>query len=250
METGRVFTIENRGFSKKCIDLISQKTKRYSPYRILSCLFFKIFYNTTTMNDEIKNNSTDSQGTNNDVDDVVIEKDETLDDSVLSEDTMAETIKKLREKVKKLEGEKQEYLTGWQRAKADYLNSQKREEENKKDIVRYATERIIDDLIPVLGSFDMAFANKEAWEKVDINWRVGVEYIYNHLKQVLDQNGLEEVNPIGQPFDINRDEAIEYVKVDDESKDGEVVEVIQKGFKLNGKILKPAKVKIGEYKSE
>ena len=202
------------------------------------------------MNDEIKNNSTDSEGTNNDVDDVVIEKDETLDDSVLSEDTMAETIKKLREKVKKLEGEKQEYLTGWQRAKADYLNSQKREEENKKDIVRYATERIIDDLIPVLGSFDMAFANKEAWEKVDINWRVGVEYIYNHLKQVLDQNGLEEVNPIGQPFDINRDEAIEYVKVDDESKDGEVVEVIQKGFKLNGKILKPAKVKIGEYKSE
>src|SRR5207244_2477593 len=112
-------------------------------------------------------------------DDVIAEN---LDDSVVAEENAAEAIKKLRERLKKAEAEKQEYLTGWQRAKADLVNARKRDEEDLKEFVRFANERLIEGLIPVLESFDMAMGNKEAWEKADKNWRVGVEYIANSCR--------------------------------------------------------------------
>ena len=181
-------------------------------------------------------------------DDVVIESDETLDDSVLAEESLQEAVKKLREKLKICTKEKQEYLDGWQRTKADYMNSKKEEELRRKDIMKYASERLVDDLIPVLQSFDMAFVNKELWEKVDKNWRVGVEYIYSQFRNVLETNGLKEVNPLGLKFDPNRDEALEHVPVEDESKDHVVMEVVQKGYELNGKLIKAPRVKVGEFR--
>ena len=183
-----------------------------------------------------------------DIEDVTIESDDTLDDSVLAEESLQETVKKLREKLKLAIKEKQEYLDGWQRTKADYMNSKKEEEARRKDIMKYASERLVDDLIPVMQSFDMAFANKEQWEKVDKNWRVGVEYIYSQFKNVLENNGLKEVNPIGLPFDPNRDEALEFVPVSEESENHKVIEVVQKGYELNGKLIKAPRVKVGEFK--
>lgn len=173
---------------------------------------------------------------------------ENLDDSVVAEEHLAETVKKLRDKLKASEAEKAEYLTGWQRAKADLINARKRDEEDRKEFAKYAGERLIDGLIPVLESFDMAMANKEAWEKVDKNWRTGVEYIYSQLKKVLADEGLEEINPINEKFDHFKHEATSYEAVTDEKLDHVVMQVIQKGYVLNGKILRPAKVKVGEFK--
>ena len=173
---------------------------------------------------------------------------ENLDDSVVSEEHAAETIKKLREKLKKATEEKQEYLTGWQRAKADLINARKRDEEDRKEFTKFANERLIDGLIPVLDSFEMAMGNKEAWEKADKNWRTGVEYILGQLKKALNDAGLEEVNPIGQKFDAYRDEAAEYVPVDNESDHHKILAVIQKGYVLNGRPMRPPKVRVGEYK--
>lgn len=181
-------------------------------------------------------------------DDITIEADADLDDSVVGEENAQAQIKKLREKIKTLEGEKLEYLTGWQKDKAEFINARKRDEEGQKDIIRFANENLIAELIPVLGSFTMAFNNKEAWEKVDKNWRVGVEYIYNQLKKVLADAGLTEIDPLGQKFDPARDEAVSYVPVTEESQDHAVVSVIQKGYSLNGKIITPPKVSVGEFK--
>ena len=174
--------------------------------------------------------------------------DEFLDDSVVAEENAAETIKKLREKLKKCEAEKMEYLTGWQRAKADLINARKRDEADRAEFTKYANERLIEDLIPTLESFDMAMGNKETWEKVDKNWRVGVEYIYSQLKKALSEAGLQEINPLGQPFDHSRDEAAEYVPVDDEKDHHKVLAVVQKGYSLNGRSMRPPKVKVGEFK--
>lgn len=182
------------------------------------------------------------------IDDVTIESDDTLDDSVLAEESLQETVKKLREKLNVCTKEKQEYLDGWQRTKADYMNSKKEEESRRKDIVKYAKEDLIGEILPVLESFGMAFANKEQWEKVDKNWRVGVEYISSQLKGVLENNGLKEVNPIGLPFDPNRDEALEYVPVEDEVSNHKVIEVVQKGYELHGKLIKAPRVKVGEFR--
>lgn len=154
-----------------------------------------------------------------------------------------EAIKKLREKLKKAEAERDEYLTGWQKAKADYINAKKREEDDKKDFVRFANENLIVELLPVLDSFNMAMSNKEVWEKVDKNWRMGVEYIYNQLKKTLEDNGLKEIDPIGQKFDPLRDEAIE------DGKESDIITtVVSKGYMLNGKVVKAPKVKVGEKK--
>lgn len=186
----------------------------------------------------------------NQVDDVVIESDDTLDDSVIAEENMAETIKKLRAKLKKSQADASEYLTGWQRAKADFVNARKRDEEERKEFIKFSNERLIESLIPVLESFDLAMANKEVWEKVDKNWRMGVEYIYSQLKKTLNESGLDEINPIGEKFDPARDEAAEYVPVTDEKQDHVIVGVVQKGYSLNKKSMRPPKVKVGEFKKD
>ncbi len=175
--------------------------------------------------------------------DITIEKDENIDDSVVVEDSAMESVKVLKEKLKKAIEEKQEYLNSWQKDKAEFLNARKRDQEAQKDFARFSNENLIGELIPVLDSFNMAMGNKEVWEKVDKNWRVGVEYIANQLKKVLEDFGLKEIDPIGKPFDPMRDEAIE------DGKNGSTVTtVVQKGYELNGKVLKAPKVKIGETK--
>lgn len=177
-----------------------------------------------------------------------IKKDENLDDSVVAEEAAAETIKKLREKLKAIQKERDEYLVGWQRAKADLINVRQRDEADKKEFVKFANERLIDGLIPVLDSFELAMSNKESWEKTDKNWRAGVEFIYNQLKKALADAGLEEINPVGRMFDPTRDEAAEYLPVDSESDNHKVLAVINKGYALNGRPMRPPKVKVGEFK--
>jgi len=160
----------------------------------------------------------------------------------------AAKLKELREKLKKSEAERLEYLSGWQRAKADLINARKRDEEDKKEFTKYANEDLIGEILTVLDSFDMAFANKEAWEKVDPNWRKGVEYIYSQLISTLERFGLKVIVPVGEKFDPNHHISIENVAVTDKSKDGMIVEVIQKGYEMNGKVIRAPKVKVGEFK--
>ena len=171
-----------------------------------------------------------------------------LDDSVVAEENASAAIKKLREKIKTLEAEKVEYLTGWQRAKADLINARKRDEGDRAEFTKFANENLISDLMPVLESFDMAMANKEAWEKADKNWRQGVEYIYSQLYKVLKENGVKEINPINETFDNNFHEAIAHEHVADQKLDNKVLSVVQKGYTLNGKLIKAARVKVGEFK--
>lgn len=196
------------------------------------------------MNEDTKNN----QKPNTENDDLKIEVDENLDDSVLAEESFEETVKNLKEKLKKAISEKQEYLNNWQRDKADFINARKRDSEEKKEFIRYAKASMIDELVPVLESFDMAFSNKEAWEKVDKNWRIGVEHIASQLKTVLENNGLTEFDPKGKRFDPSEHETIETIMTDKADEDHIVLAVVQKGYKYNGKVIKPAKVKVGELK--
>jgi molecular chaperone GrpE len=162
----------------------------------------------------------------------------------------ASKIKQLREKLKKSEAERMEYLAGWQRAKADLINARKRDEEDKKEFVKYANEDLIGEILTVLDSFDMAFGNQEAWEKVDKNWRVGVEYIYSQLLSSLERFNLKSINPAGQKFDPNHHVSIENVLVTDKAQDGMIIKVVQKGYKLNGKVIRAPKVEVGEFKTQ
>ncbi|MFA6404508.1 MAG: nucleotide exchange factor GrpE [Candidatus Paceibacterota bacterium] len=182
-------------------------------------------------------------------DSINIVSDDSLDDSVVAEEHTGEMIKKLREKLKICEKEKLEYLTGWQRAKADLINARKRDDDDRKEFIRFANEGLLNDILPVLESWDSAMNHKESWEKGDPSWRQGMESIINQLKGVLSNNGLAEINPLGEKFDHSKHESVSHKIVDDAKLDQMILDVVQKGYSLGDKILKPAKVVVAEYRA-
>lgn len=159
-----------------------------------------------------------------------------------------DVVKKLREDLKIARKEKEEYLTGWQRAKADYVNLQKDEENKRKELRSFVTMGLVEDLLPTLDSFDMAMGNKEAWEKVDANWRMGVEHIYKQLLNALENYGVAKIDSMGVPYDAKLHESIETVHTDDQSKDHTIATVTQSGYKMGEKVIRPARVKVFECK--
>ena len=181
-----------------------------------------------------------------------VEKEEKTDISADSDivadeenESIKALVKKLREKVKILEKEKQEYMNGWQRERADFVNFKKRVEGEKVETIKYANENLIAELLTVIESFDMAFSNKEAWEKVDKTWRVGVEYIHVQFLKILKENGLVELDPIGQKFDPAIHVADELKPTDNEKEDGIILKVNKKGFSLNDRVIVAPTVVVG-----
>src|SRR5206468_853289 len=115
------------------------------------------------------------------------ENDDIILEETDEEGNTGDAVKKLREKLKIAVAEKQQYLDGWQRAKADFVNYKKREAEERERFIKFGNESLLLDIIPTLDNFDLAFGNKEAWEKADKNWRAGIEYIYSELVKTLEK---------------------------------------------------------------
>ncbi|MBI5138527.1 MAG: nucleotide exchange factor GrpE [Candidatus Vogelbacteria bacterium] len=154
----------------------------------------------------------------------------------------------LEDKLKACEVLKQEYLDGWQRAKADFVNARRDEEKLRLELVKYAKTDLIVELLRIVDNFDRAFANKETWEKVDKNWRIGVEYIYSELMNILQNNGVKEIGNIGDKFDSTIHESVGVRETEDTRQDDTVESITSKGFTLNGRIVRPAKVIIWHLK--
>lgn len=195
------------------------------------------------MNDEKNNNiAPDENEKESEQDDVVFEE-----NYENTERDAKEVINKLRQKLKDCEKEKAVYLDGWQRAKADFINLRKKDEETNKELLKYAKETVIIQLIPVLDSFEMAFSNKEEWEKSPKEWRVGIESIYSQLLNILEKNHVKQVDPKGEDFNPMFHEAVDILRTKDKTQDNKVVDVIQKGYVLYEKVIKTAKVRVGEF---
>src|SRR3989344_7508016 len=158
-------------------------------------------------------------------------------------------LNKLKEKLKICTKEKQEYLDGWQRERASFANFKTEQEKIKSNFVKFANEKLIIGIISALDSFDMAFSNKESWEKVDKEWRLGVESIYGQFLSVLEQNGVNLIDEI-EIFDPKYHQSIELVETEDESNDGKIAEIIQKGYKIGDKILRPVNVKVYKFNKD
>ena len=161
---------------------------------------------------------------------------------------MKKTLKKLRTDLKQAQAEKAEYLTGWQKERADFANYKKEEDTRKAMFSESMRERILSKFLGVMDSFNMAFANKEAWEKVDAGWRKGVEYIYSQMGSIFEEYGVKTVGVVGESFDPNIHEPVEMMPTDKKEEDHKVATVIQKGYKLGDRVMRPARVNIYEYK--
>jgi len=181
--------------------------------------------------------------------DVVMEpesSDETTDMEIdETEGNLQDKIKKLQKKLKECDEEKRNHLEELQRTKADFLNSKRRLEEQLQRDKERAKDSILEELLTLTDSFDAAVGNKEVWESIDENWRKGVEAIQSKLHAILTQNGVEEVNPEGQPFNPEAQEAVGNEEVSDDEQIDVVITVVQKGYKRGETVLRPARVIVG-----
>lgn len=178
-------------------------------------------------------------------DDVVFEETAEGEGEAFSKDK----IKKLREDLKTAQTEKADYLAQWQKERADFINYKKGEDERKKQTLAFAREQFVEELLPVLDAYDMMSANKEAWDSVAVGWRQGVGYIHSQLLKVLAENGVSEIAPKeGEALDANLHEGVDTIPTEDESKEHTIALVMQKGYKNGDRIIRPARVKVYEYK--
>ena len=129
------------------------------------------------------------------------------------------------------------------RLSAEFDNYRKRTAKEKIELSKTSSESIMVDLLPILDDFERAIQTMENKE-TDANYE-GVVLIYNKLKRALEQKGLEEINAKDAVFDTDEHEALTNVPVTDESQKGKVLDVIQKGYKLNGKVIRYARVVVG-----
>lgn len=155
------------------------------------------------------------------------------------ENATSDMIKELEEKLAKCEKEKEEYLNGWKRAKADYINFQKDEAKRAEEMIKFSAEILIKDLLSVLDSFDLALINN-----ANEQFKKGIEIICSQFEKTLNKYGLEPIKTEGEKFNPSIHEAIEEIKSDKEP--GTVAEELVKGWKLNGKVIRPAKVKVAK----
>lgn len=158
-------------------------------------------------------------------------------------------VKKLRDDIKRLKKDNEEYLTGWQRAKADYINLQKEMDQSRNYITNLTKEKMVDKLIPGIDSFELAFQDKDNWEKVDEVWRVGIVSIYKQIISALKSSGVERIEDNNVIFNPVFHESIKVTKTKDESKDHLIDEIFQVGYKIGDKAVRPAKVSIFEFEN-
>jgi molecular chaperone GrpE len=155
------------------------------------------------------------------------------------------SVKKLEEKITDLEGRLEELNDKYLRLFSEFDNYRKRTNKERLDLLSTAGEEIIISLLPVLDDFDRALAAMEKNGVTGIDLE-GVKLIRNKLISVLKKKGLEPLTAIGEPFDTDFHEALTSVPAPTEELKGKVVDEIEKGYLLNGKVIRFAKVVVGQ----
>ena len=161
------------------------------------------------------------------------------DNAVSGASDPATKIKKLKETLARSEKERLEYLDGWQRAKADLVNYKKDEGRRLTDMAQFLGSEFVSDFLPALDSFDLALRHEMPKEV-----EKGIIMIRSQLEDTLKRRGLEVIHSLHQVFDPSLHEAIGEVESD--KPEGTVIEELQKGYKVNGKVIRPARVKIAK----
>ncbi len=148
----------------------------------------------------------------------------------------------------KLKRQAEEYLDGWKRAKADYLNLKKQTEREKEELIGMAAGALLLDLLPVKTNLDRAWSHLPA-DLAEHEWIKGLGQVRSQLDAVLKTRGIEVIDPIGQPFNPNEHDAIERAP-DAEVPDGHVSQTLEPGYRLQGRVMIPAKVRVSHSQED
>jgi molecular chaperone GrpE len=162
------------------------------------------------------------------------------EENKLPEPTLAD----LKEQIEEMTAQRDEYLAGWQRAKADFINYKKEELQRIQETARYGSEDLIKDLISVMDNFDLALRTLEKAGPVE----KGIYLIRTQIDDILKKRGLEKIDlKPGDVFDPAVAEALS--EVDAEQPPGTIVQEIESGYRLHEKVLRPARVIISKDKN-
>lgn len=172
-----------------------------------------------------------------------------LSDKENSALTAEEKIGKLKKDLADCLKEKNEYLAGWQRTKADSINARKKEEENRETLIKFSNKELLREFLSVADSLEMAIKNYRNAGSVDSGWQTGIEQIQRQFARILENYGVSAMETEGKIFDPAWAESIEEKIVNEQKFDKIILEELQKGYKIHDQILRPAKVKIGAYKN-
>jgi molecular chaperone GrpE len=144
--------------------------------------------------------------------------------------------------IAKLQAEVAEHQQRALRAQADFDNFRRRTQKEKEELAKYASSKLIVELLPVIDNFERAFQAAEGSPEFE-SFSKGISMIFRQLESVLENEGLKAMNSVGEPFNPEYHQAIMQVE-SDEHEEGIVVEEVQKGYMLKDKVLRPAMVKV------
>lgn len=139
---------------------------------------------------------------------------------------------------KQVEEQQERYM----RAQADFDNFRRRTRQEKEEFAKYASSKLVEQLLPVLDNFERALASSKESRDFDSLLK-GIEMTFRQLDQSLEQEGLKRMEAVGQPFNPEFHQAIQQVE-SDEHEEGVVVEEVMKGYLYKDKVIRPAMVKV------
>lgn len=149
----------------------------------------------------------------------------------------------LQQRLAQAEKEAADYKDQWLRAAADYKNFKRRAETERAELIRSASSALLIKLLPIVDDFDRSIANISA-EIAATPWWGGTQLIAQKLRTLLESEGAKPIEALGHDFDPNLHEAVIYE--DAEGQDGKVIAELQRGYKLNERVLRPTMVKVGK----
>jgi molecular chaperone GrpE len=159
-------------------------------------------------------------------------------------ETLQKQLEELRKQAETLQKEKDDIFAKLQRIAADYDNYQKRSAKQITDNVVYEKDKIVKSLLPVLDNFEYILANTSCGA-ADETLLKGVQIIYGQMLDVLKGHGIEQIKSAGEPFNPAHHEAITH-RSENSKEEGLVLEELQKGYKLNGRLIRASRVVVNK----
>jgi len=135
----------------------------------------------------------------------------------------------------------QSYMQNWQRSAADFQNYKRRVEDERSEIARLASAALIINLLPIIDDLERAIQNVDA-HLAGLTWVDGIRLIYRKFQALLEMTGVEEIAADGEAFDPARHEAVSQTP----GEENRVVAVVQKGYRLGDRVIRPAMVVVGQ----
>lgn len=157
---------------------------------------------------------------------------------------LAAEVDAMRARAETAEADAAEMKAQWQRTAADFQNYRRRTEQDRADLVAFASEGLLRKVLPLADDFERALAHAPA-DGVAAAWVEGMAAIDRKLRMLLDSEGVTPIEALGQPFDPRLHDAIIHEPTT-EHPDGTVVKELQRGYELNGRVLRPALVAVAD----